>query len=246
MRFTALALIILVACGDTSAISPGRLTARPSATASTLAPGRSTLHLGAARDGVLYVPARKRPAYPLMLLLHGAHGSGERIERRMHDLADRYSFIVLAPDSRGGTWDVLSGDIGPDVAFIDRALRDVFSRCPVDAAHVAIAGFSDGASYALSLGVANGDLFKHVMAFSPGFMNAPSRQGRPRFFLSHGTEDEILPIDRASRALVPALRGVGFEVRYREFDGPHTVPPEVAQEAVEWWLSGTSTRAGAE
>lgn len=36
------------------------------------------------------------------------------------------------------------------------------------------AGFSDGASYALSLGQPNADVFSHIIAFSPGFMRAPS------------------------------------------------------------------------
>ena len=38
-------------------------------------------------------------------------------------------------------------------------------------------GFSDGASYALSLGAANGDLFTHIAAFSPGFMRPPVSVG---------------------------------------------------------------------
>lgn len=42
----------------------------------------------------------------------------------------------------------------------------------IDPAHVAIGGFSDGASCALSLGLVNGDLFTHVMAFSPGLVVA--------------------------------------------------------------------------
>jgi hypothetical protein len=25
-------------------------------------------------------------------------------------------------------------------------------------------------------------------------------------------------------------------VRYREFEGPHTVPPDIAREAVDWFL----------
>ncbi len=37
-------------------------------------------------------------------------------------------------------------------------------------------GFSDGASYALSLGVPNGDLFTHIVAFSPGFMRLPDQE----------------------------------------------------------------------
>jgi predicted esterase len=66
------------------------------------------------------------------------------------------------------------GSYGPDVDFINRSLQYVFDRYTVDPARLGIAGFSDGASYALSLGLPNGDLFSHIIAFSPGFMRPPS------------------------------------------------------------------------
>jgi poly(3-hydroxybutyrate) depolymerase len=50
-------------------------------------------------------------------------------------------------------------------------------QCTVDPQRICVSGFSDGASYALSLGLANGDLFTHVAAFSPGFMRPPCTQG---------------------------------------------------------------------
>jgi hypothetical protein len=56
----------------------------------------------------------------------------------------------------------------------------------VDPTRLAVGGFSDGTSYALSLGLTNGDLFSHVLAFSPGFAVPARRRGRPRLFLSHG------------------------------------------------------------
>jgi predicted esterase len=58
--------------------------------------------------------------------------------------------------------------------------------------------------------------------------------GKPRIFVSHGTDDEILPIDRTSRRLVPQLKQAGYAVEYREFAGPHTVPAPTARAAVEW------------
>ncbi|HYH46455.1 MAG TPA: phospholipase, partial [Thermoanaerobaculia bacterium] len=110
--------------------------------------------------------------------------------------------------------------------------------CAVDAARLAIGGFSDGASYALSVGLTNGDLFTHVLAFSPGFM-APARQeGKPGIYVSHGTRDEVLPIARCSRQLVPQLEQSGYQVIYREFDGPHTVPAEIARQATNWLVGG--------
>lgn len=56
--------------------------------------------------------------------------------------------------------------------------------------------------------------------------------GDPRVFLSHGRADTVLPIDRTSRRIVPQLRAAGVPVEVREFDGPHTVPPGIAEEAV--------------
>ena len=65
--------------------------------------------------------------------------------------------ILLAPDSRGATWDDLpaaQGSFGPDVAFINAALAQTFALYNVDAARLGIQGFSDGATYALGLGEA--------------------------------------------------------------------------------------------
>lgn len=119
-----------------------------------------------------------------------------------------------------------------DTAALDAALTDLFTALP-QPGRVAVAGFSDGASYALSLGLANGDLFGQAWAFSPGFHAADRRQGRPRLFLSHGVQDEVLPIARTSRRIVPALRQEGYEVTYHEFDGGHVVPGRYVTEAAE-------------
>jgi predicted esterase len=140
------------------------------------------------------------------------------------------------PDSRQQTWDVIAGGYGPDVAYIDRALEQTFDLYNVDPARIAISGFSDGASYALSLGATNGNLFTHVIAFSPGFMAPASEHGSPALFISHGTGDRVLPIDACSRKIVSRVKRAGYRVRYKEFDGPHTVPAEIAGEALEWFL----------
>ena len=119
--------------------------------------------------------------------------------------------------------------------MIDRALEHVFSRYAVDLERLAIGGFSDGASYALSLGITNGDLFTHAIAFSPGFMAPAGQSGSPRIFVSHGTRDNVLPIDSCSRRIVPQLERAGYDVLYREFEGGHTISPEIALEAVGWF-----------
>ena len=223
----------------------GRLLARPGATgqpehpgsAAAIGPGLHPLGLSAGRDGLIYVPAGYTPAHPapLVLMLHGAGGNAYGGLAPLDNLPDEASLIVLAPEAREGTWDVIRGTYGPDVRFINRALEQTFARYAVDPAHLAIGGFSDGASYALSLGLTNGDLFGDIIAFSPGFMAPAARRGEPRIFISHGTRDAVLGIDHTSRRLVPRLRREGYSVRYEEFDGVHTVPPHIAREAVTWF-----------
>ena len=78
--------------------------------------------------------------------------------------------VLLSPQSQSSSWDVIRGGYGPDVQIMDKALRSVFERYTIDPKRCSIGGFSDGASYALSVGTTNGDLFTHIVAFSPGFM----------------------------------------------------------------------------
>ncbi|WP_232797193.1 alpha/beta hydrolase [Blastococcus atacamensis] len=172
---------------------------------------------------------------PLVLVLHGAGGDAAAGLALLQPLADERGLLLVAPASRGATWDAIRGSYGPDVTVIDRALARVFSGFAVDAGRVAAAGFSDGASYALGLGLANGDLFRRIVAFSPGFVPpGASPQGDPLVFVSHGDGDDVLPIDRTSRRIVPELRDDGYDVTYREFSGPHTVPADITREAVDW------------
>ena len=198
--------------------------------------GEHPLGLGPDRDGLVYIPKSydpSRPA-PLAVMLHGA---GRRAQNMSfgYPLAEELGVILIAPDSRDATWDSIQGDTGPDIEFIDAALKSVFARVRVNPNKVAMMGFSDGASYALSLGLANGDFFTHVVAFSPGFIPRNPRRGKPRIFESHGTQDRVLPIDRTSHVIVPGLKAEGYDVLYREFDGPHRVLPEIAREAFEWF-----------
>ena len=188
------------------------------------------------RDGVVQIPSgvpRNTPV-PLLVFLHGATQSGERMLARIGPAAEQAGVAVLAPDSRNGTWDAIRGNFGEDIAFLDRALEHVYARLAVDPTRLAIGGFSDGASYALSLGLANGDLFPRVVACSPGFIIQAPAHGRPRFFFSHGTADQILPIDQCSRVMVPRLRSMGYDVTFREFEGRHELPPDIATEAMRW------------
>lgn len=116
------------------------------------------------------------------------------------------------------------------------ALALAFRQCNIDPTRIALGGFSDGASYALSLGISNGDLFSALIAFSPGFIAPARRKGTPRIFVAHGTQDQMLPIDQTSRTIVPELKEARFDVHYEEFDGPHTVTVSEVASAMRWFV----------
>lgn len=230
----------MAALKQSSSATAGRLNSRPTEPLETGSPGLHPLELGDQRDGFLYVPATyqaDRPI-PLMLMLHGAGGDAEGGLGIIQDLADSFSTIILAVDSRQKTWDVIVNRYGVDIAFIDRALEQTFNRYAINSNQLAIAGFSDGASYALSVGITNGDLFTHVIAFSPGFITPAAQVGMPQLFISHGTQDRVLPIDRCSRRIAPQLEQAGYNLRYQEFEGGHTVPGTIAHSGFEWFVNG--------
>jgi phospholipase/carboxylesterase len=223
--------------------SDSRLSARPARASKAALPelqksGLHPLGLRQDRDALLYIPeSAKQEKSPLVISLHGATRDAERGIGILRAQADEFGFLLLAPASSGTTWDAIEGHPGADVAFINRSLMRTFEQCNVDSARIAMAGFSDGASCSLSLGLANGDLFKAVLAFSPGFIPPAGHVGKPPVFISHGTLDPILPIDQCSRRIVPELKRAGYQVTFREFEGKHTLPPEVASEAMRWLLA---------
>ena len=214
-----------------------RLLSRPHAPTKTAPAGLQPLGLSSTSpDGRLFVPAghtHDKPL-PLIVLLHGVSGSSADWFGSYDDRGEAAKYLILAPDSRFYTWDVLWGEYSVDIEFLDRALEHVFDRCAVDPERIAIAGFSNGASYALGVGLANGDLFKSVIAYSPGrFIDGP-RIDKPGIFMSHGTADTILPIDDNSRRHDSVLRALGYDVEFREFDGAHLVPQSISDAAFEW------------
>ena len=198
--------------------------------------GLRTIENPRGRNGLLYVPESyraERPA-PLVVMLHGAGGTASHSIDLTRAHAERLGFIVYAPSSAASSWDIISDRAyGSDIAAIDAGLGRVFADYAVDAERVAVAGFSDGASYALSIGLSNGKLFTDILAFSPGFMAPARAEGRPGIFISHGVADRVLPIDLCSRRIAPQLKQAGYAVDYREFAGGHTVPPDLARAAFQ-------------
>lgn len=219
--------------------SDGRLHTRPPAsrTGAPWPPGLHPLSGGA----LLLVPERLEPR-ELLVYFHGAGGRAAGGLALVQALAAERGLLVRLPGSEGRTWDLVQGRIGPDVATLDARLAEVMAA--YDVRRIALSGFSDGASYALSLAVANGDLVEQVCAFSPGFCAPLADVGRPAVWVSHGTRDAVLPIDLCGRRVVAQLRREGYAVEYVEFDGAHVVTAELVGAAVDSWLAAPGDSRG--
>src|SRR4051812_3196961 len=214
------------------------------------------LRLG--EGAIAFIPDRdaaSAPA-PLLVLLHGAHQSPGWMIDRFREEARRRGVILLAPRSEDVTWDMIVAlsrrrDREPgsgswrsrphgDRERIGRAIDELIARAPVDRGRIGLAGFSDGASYALSLGFVDPPRFGFVLAFSPGMVDLPARMSKaPRTFLAHGRRDSILAYRNASLGIVPRLRREGLDVTFRPFDGDHEIPPAVEAEAFDFFLGNT-------
>jgi len=208
----------------------------------------SHAHLFALPDGAVgYVPASATLHPPLLVLLHGAgHRQAEMVEHFEAE-ADARGLVLLAPDSAGETWDVVESAKEPpsidsplanrlshrfvssrDERRVDAAIANLAGIVPIDRARTVLAGFSDGATFALAMGLSTSEHFAAVIAWSPGIAirDVSPARGR-RVFVSHGRQDPILKFDVTCGEIVPLLQSEGADVTFLPFDGGHDAPPPV-------------------
>ncbi|BCJ91531.1 hypothetical protein IZ6_22660 [Terrihabitans soli] len=218
----------------------GRINFTPRApTKDPLPAGLHKLGLYEERDYFLVVPEGldpKKPA-PFMIMFHGGGGSAERIMPVMKTHAEQNGFLLLVPQSLLPTWDIVIAGNGPDRERIENAINWVADRYALRSDKFAFAGHSDGGSYALSNGVANGDFVTHILAHSAGFFTPLHQEGAPHIFIAHGSADEKTPVETAGRASAQKLKGAGYDVTYIEYDGPHASQPNIVAVMVKYFLN---------
>jgi phospholipase/carboxylesterase len=210
----------------------------PMPTEAPLPPGRHGLTFPEGREAVLVVPEDLdlQAPVPLLVLFHGAGGEANKMLPHFVRWARARRFLLLAPQSMFPTWDIVIGGHGPDLERLEAALQQVATHFAIDPAHLAFAGFSDGGSYALSVGVSNGDKVSHVIALSAGFMNTFVRHGSPKVFMAHGRSDSQLPMQTSARPHAMKLLEEGVDLTLLPFDGDHVIVPSVVERAIEFFM----------
>ena len=219
------------------------------------------------RSGVLslaggayaYLPKGRGGApSPVLVALHGAGGQASQVLESFRQQADANGIVLLIPQSARGTWDMIEDlksrlglelnvqpRYGKDLKALDTALADLFARVAVDPARVGIMGFSDGATYALSVGTANPQLFKRIIAFSPGPAFLGKSASDQYVFISHGENDRVLPFATA-RGHVSKLRVKKVPVEFEKFDGGHEVPKAIKEKAMAFFRDPAAATAASE
>ncbi len=184
---------------------------------------------------------------PLLVAFYGAGGQASDVLASFRDDADRDGFILLIPTSKAGTWDMIEDlksrlgvemrvtpRYGKDLKALDAALADLFAKVAIDPKRIGVMGFSDGATYALSVGTANPQLVGTVIAFSPGPAFLGKSGSTQRIFISHGEQDEVLPYSY-TRGIVSRIRVKKIPLLFESFKGGHTVPKDVRAKALAWF-----------
>jgi predicted esterase len=199
-------------------------------------------------EGHLLLPERidSTRAYPLLTVLHGAGRQDELLVRAYRDEPTCRGAVFFVPRSTSPTWDILVGEDRPDLDFLEHAYAEIYRRVPVDHGRQALIGYSDGASYALAVGLSNPRLFSAVMGWAAGFVVfdsaavAPS-DPRPRILLEHGTHDPVFPFEQVALRNCAILRRLGYEVELRVDEGGIHWPSRAFQPAaLDWFLGGAA------
>ena len=192
---------------------------------------------------------------PLLLLLHGYGSNEEDLFSFASELPDHYYIIsARAPyDMQYGSyaWYAINFDADEN-NFSDleqaRTSRDLISNFideltanyPIDKENVTLIGFSQGTILSYAVALSNPDKVQRVVAIS-GYLNLEivdenylkNDFKNLKIFASHGTVDQVIPIDWARKAK-PTLDNLGIETTYKEYPIGHGVSPQNFYDFKTW------------
>ncbi|MDI9227982.1 hypothetical protein QMZ20_18610 [Serratia bockelmannii] len=170
---------------------------------------------------------------PLVIFFHGAGGEDAGALAQLHNLSETFRFILFAPRSGADSWDLLRGGWGEDADAVVRQLAWLKNRYKIDDKHIVMAGFSDGASYALSLGGRCAEV-THSVAWSPGFYlgNVTGKN----IFISHADNDRVLPYCMTQR-MARELEVNNNNLIFRFHQAGHSVPGTFVEDALHYCLA---------
>jgi phospholipase/carboxylesterase len=200
-------------------------------------------------------PKIKLDKNPLLLLLHGYGSNEEDLFSFASELPEEYYVVsVRAPYELGYgsyAWYAINFDADEnkfsDVPqaqqsrdLIANFIDELVANYPIDATKITLIGFSQGTILSYAIALSYPEKIQRVVAMS-GYLNTemaiPNFENkdfsRLKIFASHGTVDQVVPVDWARKA-APALTKLGIEVVYKEYPIGHGVAPQNFYDFKNW------------
>ncbi|MBE99797.1 alpha/beta fold hydrolase [Flavobacterium coralii] len=200
-------------------------------------------------------PKVKKDKNPLLLLLHGYGSNEEDLFSFAEQLPDEYLIVsARAPYSLppyGNAWYAINFDAGMNkfsdevqaVASRDLILKfidELIEAYPVDKEKITLIGFSQGAILSYAVALTYPQKIQRVAALS-GYLNTEiagkeytkDELAKLRLFISHGTADQVIPVDWARKA-PEFFRNLGIETEYHEYPVGHGVAPQNFYDLLSW------------
>lgn len=182
-------------------------------------------------------------SYPLVTVFHGAGRQDELLVKACRDEPKKRDALLLVPRSLAPTWDLIAGGGRRDLDFLEFAYDLIYRRFPIDPRRQALMGYSDGASYALSIGISNPGIFRAIMGWAAGFVAVDDRQIRdddpkPDILLEYGTHDPVFPFEQIALPMRESLERAGYRLEFRVDEGGRHWPSGSFQsEALDWFAA---------
>lgn len=203
-------------------------------------------------------PKIKLEKNPLILLLHGYGSNEEDLFSFAAELPDEYYIIsARAPyDLQYGSyaWYAINFDADEN-KFSDneqaRASRNLIAQFideltvnyPIDTANITLLGFSQGAVLSYAVALSHPEKIQKVIALSGYISDAIFEKeylkndlSKLKIFASHGTVDQVIPIDWA-RKTKPFLDKLGIASVYKEYPIGHGISPQIFADFKNWLLA---------
>jgi len=167
-------------------------------------PGGTSVHTmsfgGLDRTYRVHKPAGLTAAAPLVVMLHGATGTGEQAEKSYgwDQLADSAHFVVAYPDGIGRSWNghgccskAMRENID-DVGFIAAMVGQISADLPIDKSRVYAAGMSNGGILSYALACDTG-IFAAIGPDSATMLDPCTAPHPTSVIHIHGTADKLVP-----------------------------------------------------
>lgn len=192
-------------------------------------------------------PKVKLEKNPLLLLLHGYGSNEEDLFSFASELPEEYYIIsARAPyDMQYGSyaWYAINFDADENkFSDIEQAKKsrdiianfidELIENYPIDKNAVTLIGFSQGTILSYAVALSYPQKVQRVVAIS-GYLNldmavphfATHDFSKLKIFASHGTVDQVIPVDWARKAK-PILEQFGVATTYKEYPVGHGVSPQ--------------------